>query len=162
MKLFFTLSALFCFLIIGFGQYPKWIIQFTDKNNSPYSINNPSAYLSQKAIEKRSRYNIAIDSTDLPVNPNYIQQVIAKGNVSFLSESKWLNQILIYCTDTAVINSINSLPFVKISNAVGYFTSPHNKVPYDRFKEKIEQLEVSSSLINTTAGDTLNYGASSN
>ncbi len=162
MKLFFTLSALFYFLIDGFCQYPKWILQFTDKNNSPYSINNPAVYLSQKAIERRSRYNIAIDSTDLPVNPNYIQQVLAKGNVSFLSESKWLNQILIYCIDTAVINSINNLPFVKASNAVGYFTAQHNNVHYDRFKEKIEQLEVSSSLINTTAGNTLDYGASSN
>src|SRR5215218_8142523 len=102
-----------------FAQYPKWIIQFTDKNNSPYSLNDPSAYLSQKAIERRTKQSIVIDSNDLPVNPGYIEQVLAKGNVTYLSQAKWLNQILIYCKDNAAIDAINQLPFVKTSQSIG-------------------------------------------
>jgi serine protease AprX len=161
MKAVIILSLLFCFVFGGFGQSSKWIIQFTDKKNSPYSINNPAAYLSQKAIARRNRFNIPIDNEDLPVDPNYIQQVLGKGKITFLSESKWLNQILIYCTDLTIIDSIDSLFFVKTLQPVDYFV-PHNNINYHRFKEKIEPLNISSSLMTTTLGDTLNYGTSSN
>src|SRR3954468_12697701 len=113
MRVLVTSLVLLCFTYVGFGQYTKWIIQFADKINSPYSIDNPGAYLSAKAIARRNKYHIPIDNKDLPVNPDYTQQVLSKGNITFLSESKWLNQILIYCTDTLAIDSINSLPFVK-------------------------------------------------
>src|SRR4051812_29789155 len=120
MKAVIILSLLFCFVFSGFWQSSKWIIQFTDKKNSPYSINNPAAYLSQKAIARRNRFNIPIDNEDLPINPDYIQQVLGKGKITFLSESKWLNQILIYCVDLTIIDSINSLPFIKKTQPVDY------------------------------------------
>jgi len=53
----------------------KYFIRFTDKNNSPYSIDNPSAYLAQRAIERRINQDIAIDESDLPVNPAYLAGV---------------------------------------------------------------------------------------
>ena len=49
-----------------------YYIEFTDKNNTPYSLDNPLEYLSQRAIDRRQAQNIAIDSLDLPVNPSYI------------------------------------------------------------------------------------------
>ena len=81
LRLFFyeTLRLLMLLMIpalYGFGQYNKYIIRFIDKYNSPYSLSNPSAYLSQKAIDRRTRYSIAFDSSDLPVNPSYVQQVL--------------------------------------------------------------------------------------
>ena len=161
MRALVALSTLLCFTLAGFGQYSKWIIQFTDKNNSPYHIANPNAYLSSKAIARRNRHRIPVDDKDLPVNPDYIKQVLSKGNITFLSESKWLNQILIYCTDSTVINSIKSLPFIKASQPVDLFAQ-HNNIYYERFKEKIEPLNIPSSLITTTLGDTLSYGTSSN
>ena len=51
-------------------------IYLKDKANSPYSIDNPSAYLSQRAIDKRARFNIPITEQDLPVNPQYKQQIL--------------------------------------------------------------------------------------
>ena len=44
-------------------------VQFTDKNGTPYTIDNPEAYLSQRALDRRARLGIAIDEYDLPVNP---------------------------------------------------------------------------------------------
>ena len=41
----------------------KYWVQFTDKNDSPYSINNPEEYLSERAIQRRQDYNIAIDNS---------------------------------------------------------------------------------------------------
>ena len=52
-------------------------IYLSDKNNTPYTIDNPSAYLSQRAIDKRVRFNIPITEQDLPVNPQYKQQILA-------------------------------------------------------------------------------------
>src|SRR5690349_3076869 len=115
MKIFFT--CILCGFVNAALCQSKWIIQFTDKKNSPYTINNPSQFLSQKAIDRRTKYHIAIDNTDLPVNPSYIEQVVAKG-AAYLNQSKWLNQVLIYCTDTTIIHSIKTLPFVKSTTAV--------------------------------------------
>jgi len=156
MKFFSTFFLSLCFINTAFCQSTKWIIQFTDKNNSPYSISNPSQFLSQKAIDRRTRYHIAINNTDLPVNPSYIQQVVAKG-VTYLNQSKWLNQILIYCNDHSIIDSINTLPFVKHATAVSLIPSKIKKID-----EKIQPLQPSSFAIASGMSDTLNYGTSSN
>ena len=149
---------LVCCSLKSFEQYPKWIVQFTDKNNSPYSLSVPSEFLSQKAIERRTRYNISIDSTDLPVNLSYIQQVLSAGAVTYLSQSKWLNQILIYCTDSATIQTIAALPFVLRTTPVGYLKKQYNG--YERFIETVEPLTITSSIVRGAEGDTLDYGAS--
>jgi subtilisin family serine protease len=154
MKFFFTLLTALSFTTV-FCQNTKWIIQFTDKNNSPYSISNPSQFLSQKAIDRRAKYHIAIDNTDLPVNPSYVQQVVALG-ATYLNQSKWLNQILISCSDSAILDSINVLPFVKSRIAVGLVTSKNKKI-----EEKIQPIKSSSFAIAAGMGDTLDYGASS-
>ena len=90
----------------------KYFIQFTNKNNSPYSISNPEAFLSARALARRAAHGIAIQENDLPVNPQYINQVRAKG-VIVLEASKWLNGVVIYTTDTNLVDSVEALPFVK-------------------------------------------------
>jgi hypothetical protein len=154
------LFTFLCCSLVSFEQYPKWIVQFTDKNNSPFSLSKPVCIFIAKAVDRRTRYTIAIDSTDLPVDPSYIQQVLSAGVVNYLSQSKWLNQILIYCIDSATIHAIDALPFVASINPVGYVKKQDNG--YQRFRETVEPLASSSSIINNTEGDTLVYGASYN
>lgn len=89
----------------------KYYIQFTDKNNSPYSINNPEEYLSQRAIERRIRYNIDIDMKDIPVNPQYLQGVASTG-ADILNPTKWFNGVTIETSDPGVITAIEALPYV--------------------------------------------------
>ena len=90
----------------------KYWVQFTDKNDSPYSINNPEEYLSERAIQRRQDYNIAIDNYDIPVNQSYIQAVAGKG-ATILNPSKWLNGVSIELSDPSFISDIESLPFVQ-------------------------------------------------
>ncbi len=87
-------------------------VQFTDKNNSPYSIDNPEAYLSQRALQRRANLGIAIDEYDIPVNPQYLQAVADCG-AQLLNPSKWLNGVSVYVTDPAVIEAVNALEFVQ-------------------------------------------------
>jgi serine protease AprX len=89
----------------------KFRVTFTDKNNSPYSISNPSQYLSQKALERRSRQNISIQPDDIPVNSWYIDSVRHTGALVY-TISKWFNCVTIKTTDAAVLTKILSFPFV--------------------------------------------------
>ncbi len=86
-------------------------VQFKDKNDSPYSIDNPEAYLSAKALQRRANLGIAIDEYDLPVNPQYLQAVAGCG-AELIHPSKWLNGVSVRVTDPSVIDAINSLDFV--------------------------------------------------
>src|SRR5581483_4495376 len=90
----------------------KYWIEFTDKNSSPYSIATPSAYLSARAIARRTKFSIPIKLNDLPPNPAYIDSVIAKG-VILLNRSGWFNAISIYAPDTTKLAAIRALSFVK-------------------------------------------------
>ena len=88
-------------------------VQFTDKNDSPYSIENPEAYLSPRALQRRANQGIAIDEYDIPVNPQYLQAV-ANCGAQLLHPSKWLNGVSVYTADVSVMEAISALPFVEV------------------------------------------------
>lgn len=90
----------------------RYWVQFTDKNDSPYSISEPEKFLGERSIQRRVKYGIALDEKDLPVNPSYIEAVENAGAV-VLNPSKWLNGVTVEVTNFTVINEINKLPFVK-------------------------------------------------
>lgn len=143
----------------GNAQFSKYIIRFKDKNNSPYSLNNPSAYLSAKAIQRRINYAIPTDSTDLPVNPAYIQAVINTGNVTLLNRSKWLNAITIQTTDANALAAINNLPFVQSTNAIAL------RIPKKTPPAKFNEITTSTGKVNPAPkinGNYYNYGVGDN
>lgn len=90
----------------------KYWIQFTDKNNSPFSTAQPQAFLSQRAIDRRTKNQIAITEQDFPVNPNYIAEVTQFSSIQLINTSRWFNAITISCWDTNAIHAINAFPFV--------------------------------------------------
>jgi serine protease AprX len=101
--------------------YQKYWIQFTDKNNNPYSLSNPQAFLSPRAIERRQRENISYDERDLPVTPAYVDSIASTG-VFLYYRSKWLNSVTAFITDTTVLVKIRKFSFVKKVSPV-YATS---------------------------------------
>ncbi len=103
---------LLCFTNFLFADSYYFFVQLKDKNNTPYTLDNPAAYLSSKSIQRRSQQQIAIDSTDLPVNTSYINQIINQG-VSFHSSSKWMNGITVITNDSSLMGLIRPLSFVK-------------------------------------------------
>lgn len=93
------------------GPDAYWV-RFTDKDATPYSIGEPEQFLSARAIARRQAQGIAIDALDLPVDPAYINAVLATGDVQLLNRSKWFNAITIRTTDPAALDAIGQLPFV--------------------------------------------------
>lgn len=115
MKYIYIIAFTLLFSSPIFSQYrlapEKYWIQFTDKNNSPYSIDMAHSFLSQRAIERRERYNIEYNFSDLPVNENYVDS-LKKLGLKVLNTSKWLNGAIIQSTDTELLDTITKISFI--------------------------------------------------
>lgn len=139
------------------SQSSRYIIVLKNKDNNPYSLSNPAGYLSGKAIERRARQQIAIDSSDLPITPAYLNSIRHAGAVSILNVSKWLNQVLIQTTDPQALQNINQLSFVQSVAGVAPRMAAAMKKPSDKFSVRITPVK----KIHRVQGinDHYNYGS---
>ena len=155
-KLFFLLIILAGFQLNSKAQFSKYIIRLKDKTGTPFSINNPSQFLSARALERRRRQNILIDETDLPITPAYIDSIRLAGAVTILNKSKWLNQVCIQTTDSEALLKINSFPFVLSSQPL--MRSQSYLPNANKFNEQI--IPTSEPQVLQNISDYYNYGAS--
>lgn len=93
------------------AQQYYWI-EFTDKNNSDYSIEKPQDFLSQRAIDRRAFFDIPITISDLPVSKKYKQQ-ISNLDARVLKTSKWLNGIFVSSQNINFEQALSQLDFIK-------------------------------------------------
>jgi subtilisin family serine protease len=101
-----------CLLLttIAFSQEDAWVY-FTAKNNSQAFYDSPLDMLTQRALDRRTNQNIALDSKDIPIDPSYIRQVKSVSGITVMAKSKWLNAIHVRGTETS-INSLTKFAFV--------------------------------------------------
>jgi len=90
----------------------KFLVGFTDKAGTPYNIDNPSEFLSERSIERRLRYSIPVMESDLPVNPAYVDSIMFPG-VSLIYTSKWLNSAVISTSDSLTSPRPKQFKFVR-------------------------------------------------
>ncbi len=102
----FTAGSLLCR-----GQSWYWV-GFTDKAGTRFSTGRPRDFLSERAIQRRIRQNIAIDETDLPVSQTYIDSIVKSGAI-YVHSSKWLNGITVQAFSDSVANEWKKLKFVR-------------------------------------------------
>ena len=142
----------------------KYVVFLKDKNNNPYTLTNPQEFLSQRAIERRNKFNIPFDEKDLPVTPSYISQIVATGAVA-LYPLKWINAVVIFAADAGIVNAVAALPFVDHLN-------PGNKAPQSSVKGNsginqigaIPPYTIGAPVIpsNTKSTGSLDYGTAWN
>ena len=151
------------------AQYSRYIVQFTDKKGTPFTLSNPSAYLSAQSIQRRNKQNLNIDSTDLPITPVYLDSVLSIPGVQFLNLSKWFNQVLIKISDSSVLQNINSFSFVKKISPVALKINPLKKDTLkNKFNSILEFDKKAETNINNASenfcappdSNHFNYGAS--
>jgi len=150
-----TLVLVICFPFSLFSQSSSFWISFTDKNNSPYSVNQPSQFLSQKSIERRTNAGISILPNDLPVNETYIDSILVSGDFKLLQASKWLNAIAITTDDTTSLNTILNYSFV--ANVAQVKSLKQNKII-----DKFEDIAIAKNEINLLSIPHYPYGYSYN
>lgn len=108
----FKYIVVFLFTYTSYAQQQyNYLVLFNDKQSSPYSINQPLVYLSQRAIDRRFKQGITVNETDLPPNPAYISAVEQTG-ATVIYKTRWMNGVLIKATE-AQKNTILGLPSVK-------------------------------------------------
>ena len=122
------------------AQTDRYMVFFTDKDGSTYSIDHPEAFLSDRAIARRIKYHIPVTVQDLPVNSPYVDLVENLDSVSVYHETKWFNGILVEA-DTTQIPVIKNLAFV---SSVRYVA------PGKRLKKTISGLSDNSDVLQSS------------
>ncbi|NWJ49951.1 MAG: S8 family peptidase [Bacteroidetes bacterium] len=146
--------------LVANAQQNFYVVTFKDKNNSTYTISHPEEFLSQKAIERRQRQKIKINSTDLPITYFYKKSIEDLG-IKIRLEVKWFNAVVIQTTPdklnsiqtlscVAKIESLGPLPTYKSGNIktlfknetlTNLFTKKSSQaVDYGMAKSQIEQI----------------------
>jgi hypothetical protein len=143
-------------------------VKFKHKS-STYTFADSLQYLSQRALDRRTKHNVALDSTDLPVNQSYISQTLSTANgIKIHNVSKWFNQVVVLTFDSAKVADIKNLPFVDTAFLVAKYPlgdyKKENGLVYNKFKNK--EIITSSTFENNitskkkTRGTAAYYGKS--
>lgn len=150
------------------GKCLLYRLQLTDKHGTPYSLSRPEEYLSAKAIDRRKRQGLAIDSTDLPHAPDYLRSIEAVAGVEIVSKSKWNNTVVVRLKKNNSLKQLASLPFVR--EAIKVLTAPdsvkaptrslyhedlemHKNVPVDHYGQAKDNID----LVNGRSIHDLGY-----
>ena len=132
-----------------------YVVIFKDKPH--YEQYKPSSFLSPRAIANRERHRIPIIKEDYPVDTSYIAAVLRQDtNIRLLTQSKWMNYIVISC-DSSSLENVGLLPFVKdisFLHTVNY----QELLSDNTFKEIVPQKINIQQSANQFSIDTAYYG----
>jgi hypothetical protein len=131
-------------------------ITFTNKLGSSGAITPPLNYLSQRAIDRRQAFSIAIDSTDWPVSSAYLDSVLTLTGGKLHETSRWLNFCVILVNDPNQVTPLQGKSYISSVKQVGYYTTQlHRQVNTgNQPAYKAHYLE----LLNKTTGTAAYYG----
>jgi subtilisin family serine protease len=142
------------------AQKARYLVEFTDKNSSPFSLSAPLDYLSQRSIDRRLKQDIALSVRDLPVNPTYVQ-ALQKIGANIWYTSRWMNAALVEA-DAAQLAQIRALTFVKQQNLAGWQPVSANRSGNQRTAPNNHQYSAGSDNSKNLRTNVLDYGFSTN
>lgn len=106
---YIILFIMLFFTFTSWAEVNRYLVFFTDKDGNTYDIQQPEEFLSDRALQRRSKQNISISINDLPVSDSYLNELSNLVNVYF--STKWMNGVLVEM-DESEIEEIGSLNFV--------------------------------------------------
>jgi len=128
------------------GKSVMYRLYLTDKHGTPYRLEQPEEFLSAKALKRRSRQAVAVDSTDLPVSEAYVREIESAG-LEVVSRSRWNNTVVAKGKSQRQFRSLANLPFVR--KMVKVFTSPDsiNKSVRSNYRTEFNRWDTLSSNV---------------
>jgi len=143
------------------NEYSKYWITFTDKDNTPYSLESPDEFLSERSIARRLKQDIVLTEEDLPVDPQYVNALKNLG-IEVINVSKWFNGAIISSDDIALIDSLETYSFIA-TEAILIKPALSGKILKDGESEKFNIYEspnygYSASQIEMLHGEFLHRG----
>jgi hypothetical protein len=128
------LIVLCCFLWANANaQLEDAWVYFKDKPSEATFLSSPLTMLTQRALDRRTNYGIALDSKDVPLEVTYVAQVNNSTGITLLARSKWLNSLHIQGTKVNIDNLLN-LNFVE---SIDFADKSLNAKPKIRKEQKI-------------------------
>jgi len=109
-KLFPLIAFLWCFQLVA--QEDAWVF-LKDKPNASTFLASPLTMLSQRALDRRTRQNIALDTKDAPIEATYYNQIKNATGITVLAKSKWLNAIQVQGTQSNINNLKTTFTFIE-------------------------------------------------
>jgi len=147
---FYSLLAVLFLAGLGSKAQSYYWVAFKDKKNTPWQLSAPREFLSERALARRVKQNIPVDSLDLPVDPVYIKGVTNLG-CSLVHSSKWMNGITVKSDDPDIMEEIQHLPFVRKVELTKSVMA--NKSARDKFADPVEPgklLEIDTTLYGSS------------
>jgi len=121
----------------------KYLVKFTDKDQSPYNLSQPEFFLTQRAIDRRIKQGISVDITDIPIDPVYIQGVVSTG-AKLIIQVKWINAVIVEIETQTILDAVNALPYVSSAEGVNKRSSAYKSNRIDKFAKE-ESIPIKSS-----------------
>jgi len=132
MKKLITISAIIILMISAdvYASDHGYFITFTDKTGTPYSIDKPEKFLSARAIQRRRKQDIPVTATDLPVNPDYVNN-LRKLGITVKFTSRWMNGCIAFSSDAALMDTLEKYSYVKAVELT-YTPSPSGSTKFEK------------------------------
>jgi len=109
---FFLLGMFLISYTYGQTAPAAYWVQFTDKNYNPFNLTRPLEFLSQRALDRRTKQGITLAENDLPVSPSYLDSLQNMGT-RVMFTSKWQNAATVFSADTNFIADALKISVVK-------------------------------------------------
>ena len=145
MKKILSVLIICSFVFVG-AQTQLVFVFFKDKPNKAAFYANPTSELTQKSLDRRTKYGIPLNDQDAPIEPSYIQNIRNLG-FTVTDYSKWMNGVAVNAT-TAQITQLEAQSYVQ---SVEKFI----KHPIRPREGKANKFEV---FDNTVGKTNFNYG----
>ncbi len=128
-KILFILIFFTGFVHLNAQTEDAWVY-FKDKPSQSSYINSPLNMLTQRALDRRIRYNISLDIKDVPIEASYVLQVKNTNGIIIKARSKWLNALHIQGLQTDILNLLdyNFVEKIEFSNKLLNTSSKYNKL----------------------------------
>ncbi|MGB1635806.1 MAG: S8 family serine peptidase [Flavobacteriales bacterium] len=93
-----------------------YLVELADKTwgaSYPFTLEAPEDFLSERALERRARQGVSLDSLDLPVSPEVLEVLDALPDWQVVHASKWMSSVTLAGRDSlADTLSVLDLSFV--------------------------------------------------
>ena len=108
------------------GKRYMYRVYLRDKVGCKFSLSHPDKFLSAKALARRARQHLAVDSTDLPLSARYVG-ALRKDGIQVVGGSRWNNTVLVASPTTDIEARLRAYTFVTGVRQV--FASPDSISP---------------------------------
>ncbi|MFN5921120.1 MAG: S8 family peptidase [Bacteroidota bacterium] len=142
MRLLYSIAITFLVFTAYAQRIPCYWVELKSKDSIEFKISQPHQLLSAKAIQRRKKYDIPLNETDVPVSQRWIDSLKTMGYTTFHS-SRWFNALIVEGYSKRSLDSLSSFSFVKSVKYLGYrYRSPRQSTDdIPDINTQLQQLE---------------------